>query len=66
MVRRLLGNGPALLRFHVRNELHIDWPNSPGVRVPMYEIFAEGAHRLEGFLGPLLEWPTQLADIGAV
>jgi FkbM family methyltransferase len=58
------GRGPAKLTFLTRSGLRIETPNVPGARVPVYEIFAEDCYRLEWFLGPLLDRPIQVVDIG--
>lgn len=59
-----VGRGPAELTFNMRSGMRIDCPNRPGARVPIYEIFAEDCYRFEWFLGPLLERPIQVVDIG--
>jgi FkbM family methyltransferase len=58
------GRGPAKLTFQTRSGLRIETPNVPGARVPVYEIFAEDCYRLEWLLGPLLDRPIQVVDIG--
>ena len=58
------GRGPESLTFHTRSGMQISTPNVPGARVPVYEIFAEDCYRLEWFLGPLLDRPIQVIDIG--
>ncbi len=64
MARERAGSGPETLSFHTRTGLRIDTPNRPGARVPVYEIFAEDCYRFEWFLGPLLDRPIQVIDIG--
>lgn len=59
-----IGRGPDTLHFATRAGVHIDCPNLPGARVPIYEIFAEDCYRLEWFLGDLLRRPIQVVDIG--
>ncbi|MDT4927839.1 MAG: hypothetical protein QOF92_706 [Pseudonocardiales bacterium] len=59
------GRGPAELTFRTRSGLLINTPNRPGARVPVYEIFADDSYRFEWFLGPLLQRPIQVLDIGA-
>ena len=58
------GTGPESLTFRTRSGVLITTPNVPGARVPLYEIFAEDCYRLEWFLGPLLDRPIQVVDIG--
>jgi FkbM family methyltransferase len=58
------GRGPAELTFLTRSGMRITTPNVPGARVPVYEIFAEDCYRLEWLLGPLLDRPIQVVDIG--
>ncbi len=65
MARGQFGRGPETLSFTTRTGLRIDCPNAPGARVPLYEIFAEDTYRLKWFLGPLIERPIQVVDIGA-
>lgn len=65
MARERVGHGPETLSFAARTGLRIDCPNVPGARVPIYELFAEDTYQLNWFLGPLLERPIQVIDIGA-
>jgi FkbM family methyltransferase len=58
------GRGPEELTFLTRSGMTITTPNVPGARVPVYEIFAEDCYRLQTFLGPLLDRPIQVIDIG--
>ena len=58
------GRGPETLTFRTRSGARIDTPNQPGARVPLYEIFAEDSYRLRWLLGPLLDRPIQVMDIG--
>jgi FkbM family methyltransferase len=58
------GRGPESLTFLTRSGMDISTPNVPGARVPVYEIFAEDCYRLEWLLGPLLDRPIQVVDIG--
>ncbi len=60
----MVGRGPETLTFRTRSGVRIDCPNRPGARVPVYEIFAEDCYRLESLLGPLLDRPIQVIDIG--
>jgi FkbM family methyltransferase len=64
MARAKAGRGPQTLTFRTRSGVRIDCPNRPGARVPIYEIFAEDCYRLVELLGPLLERPIQVIDIG--
>ncbi|HEX3460009.1 MAG TPA: FkbM family methyltransferase [Acidimicrobiales bacterium] len=64
MARERVGHGPETLSFAARSGLRIDCPNVPGARVPIYEIFAEDTYRLNWFLGPLMQRPIQVLDIG--
>jgi FkbM family methyltransferase len=64
MARQRIGRGPETLTFAARNGLRINCPNVPGARVPIYEVFAEDTYQLKWFLGPLLERPIQVIDIG--
>ncbi len=64
MVRGRFGTGPEALTFRTRSGLRIDTPNRPGARVPLYEIFAEDCYRLSWLLGPLLDRPIRVIDIG--
>src|SRR5581483_508672 len=64
MAREKVGRGPETLSFAIRSGMRIDCPNRPGARVPVYEIFAEDCYRLEWFLGPLLQRPIRVIDIG--
>ena len=64
MAKERFGGGPSTLSFATRGGLRIDCPNRPGARVPIYEIFAEDCYRFEWFLGPLLQRPIQVMDIG--
>ena len=64
MAREKVGRGPESLSFEIRTGMRIDCPNRPGARVPVYEIFAEDCYRLEWFLGPLLQRPINVIDIG--
>lgn len=50
------------LVFRVPGGVVVHCPNQPGARVPVYEIFAEDAYRLDGFLDGLVD-PVVL-DIG--
>jgi FkbM family methyltransferase len=59
-----IGRGPEVLTFTTRNGQRISCPNRPGARVPIYEVFAEDCYRLRWFLGPLLDAPLQVIDIG--
>lgn len=59
-----VGRGPETLKFVTRSGVRIDAPNRPGARVPVYEIFAEDCYKLRWFLGPLLQRPIQVIDIG--
>lgn len=58
------GYGPRELTFRTRSGMLINTPNRPGARVPVYEIFADDTYRLQWFLGPLLQRPIQVLDIG--
>jgi FkbM family methyltransferase len=60
-----IGRGPETLQFRTRSGVRIDCPNRRGARVPVYEIFAEDVYQLRPFLGPLLDRPIQVIDIGA-
>ena len=64
MARETVGRGPETLSFATRSGMRIDCPNRPGARVPVYEIFAEDCYHLEWFLGPLLDRPITVIDIG--
>jgi len=64
MARQTLGNGPQDLTFRTRGGVTIVCPNRRGARVPVYEIFAEDCYQLAPFLGPLLNRPVQVLDIG--
>jgi FkbM family methyltransferase len=59
-----LGHGPESLTFRTRSGACIDTPNRPGARVPVYELFAEDSYRLSWLLGPLLQRPIQVLDVG--
>ena len=59
-----VGRGPETLKFVTRSGVRIEAPNRPGARVPVYEIFAEDCYRLRWFLGPLMNRPIQVIDIG--
>lgn len=59
------GKGPDSLTFRTRDGLAISCPNVPGARVPIYEIYAEDCYDLQWFLGPLLQRPIRVLDIGA-
>lgn len=61
---RSAGVAPSLT-FVARTGERISCPNVPGARVPVYEIFAEDCYRLTWFLGPLLDQPIRVLDIGA-
>jgi FkbM family methyltransferase len=52
------------LRFRTRDGLEVICPNHAGARVPVYEVFAEDAYRLDELLMGLPERPVVL-DIGA-
>ena len=43
------GRGPAELTFELRGGGSVTIPNVPGARVPVYEVFAEDAYRLDWF-----------------
>lgn len=58
------GKGPETLTFRTRSGMHIDTPNRPGARVPVYEVFADDVYRFEWFLGPLLRRPITVIDVG--
>lgn len=58
------GKGPETLTFRTRSGMHIDTPNRPGARVPVYEVFADDTYRFEWFLGPLLRRSITAIDIG--
>ena len=63
-----LGGGrrfSSSLTFRTRTGLVISCPNVPGARVPMYEIFAEDCYHLTEFLGPAINEPLRVVDIGA-
>jgi FkbM family methyltransferase len=64
MARETVGRGPETLSFATRSGMRIDCPNRPGARVPVYEIFAEDCYRLQWFLGPMLDRPITVIDIG--
>lgn len=56
--------GPDRLHFRTDNGLEIECPNVPGARVPVYEVFAEDAYRLEELVQPL--GPSLVAlDVGS-
>lgn len=74
---RVFANWPTVLRdmaggrgraesltFVTRDGLRVSCPNVPGARVPVYEVFAENCYRLDTFLGPLLDEPLAVVDIG--
>jgi FkbM family methyltransferase len=63
MSRGRLTGSPAEIVFRV-DGLTITVPNRPGARVPVYEVFAEDAYRLDWFTGDLGYGPTAV-DIGA-
>jgi FkbM family methyltransferase len=65
MLSAQYGKGPAELTFRTRDGLQISCPNVPGARVPIYEIYAEDCYDLTWFLGPLLQRPIRVLDIGA-
>ena len=66
MAKERLGRGPDELTFRTRTGPRISVPNVPGARVPVYEVFAEDAYRLEWFLGDLLRAPDlPTVDVGA-
>jgi FkbM family methyltransferase len=52
------------LRFRTRNGLVVACPNHAGARVPVYEVFAEDAYRMDDLVAGLSERPVVL-DIGA-
>ena len=58
------GRGPETLTFRTRTGARIETPNRPGARVPVYEIFADDSYRFRWFLGPLLQRPIRVFDIG--
>jgi FkbM family methyltransferase len=69
--RVLAGLGSSLtpwrrgeLTFRTREGLTIACPNHAGARVPVYEVFAEDAYRLDDLVAGLPEQPVVL-DIGA-
>jgi FkbM family methyltransferase len=64
MARQPFGKGPQDLTFRTRDGVTIVCPNQRGARVPVYEIFAEDCYQLEPFLGPLMERPVQVLDVG--
>jgi FkbM family methyltransferase len=64
MARQPFGKGPQDLTFRTRDGVTIVCPNRPGARVPVYEVFAEDCYQLEPFLGPLMQRPVQVLDIG--
>ncbi len=64
MALETVGRGPETLTFRTRTGLTLYSPNRPGARVPVYEIFAEDAYRLAWTLGPLIERPVGVLDIG--
>lgn len=55
---------PDELTFRTRSGVTVTCPNRPGARVPVYEVFAEDCYQLRPFLGPLLDRPIQVIDIG--
>lgn len=63
LLRRLVSRGPEDLVFEIR-DLKIACPNTPGARVPVYELFAENEYQLEWFTSDLGDAPVVL-DIGA-
>jgi FkbM family methyltransferase len=64
MARQPFGKGPRELTFRTRDGVTITCPNEPGARVPVYEIFAEDCYQLAPFLGPLMNRPVQVIDVG--
>lgn len=57
--------GPDELTFVTRSGQRMSCPNRPGARVPIYEVYAEDTYQLRSFLGPLLNRPLRVLDIGA-
>ena len=62
IVGRRIRHQPAELMFRVDDDLSIVCPNLPGARVPVYEVFAEDAYRLEWFTSDLSD--PRVVDIG--
>jgi len=62
IVGRRIRHQPAELMFRVDTDLSIVCPNLPGARVPVYEVFAEDAYRLEWFTSDLDD--PRVVDIG--
>ncbi len=62
IVGRRIRHQPAELMFRVDDDLSIVCPNLPGARVPVYEVFAEDAYRLEWFTSDLDD--PRVVDIG--
>jgi FkbM family methyltransferase len=65
IARKKVADGPDVLTFHTRGGQTISIPNSPGARVPLYEVFAEDCYDLRWFLGELIDRPIHVLDIGA-
>jgi FkbM family methyltransferase len=65
IARATVAEGPEVLTFHTRTGATISIPNSPGARVPLYEVFAEDTYHLRWFLGDLIDRPIHVLDIGA-
>ena len=65
LARERVGKGPGTLTFRTREGQTISIPNAPGARVPAYEVFAEDCYDLRWFLGPLLDEPIHVLDVGA-
>lgn len=65
LARERFGKGPGTLTFRTRGGQTITIPNAPGARVPAYEVFAEDCYDLRWFLGPLLDEPIHVLDVGA-
>jgi FkbM family methyltransferase len=65
MTLERVGKGPDELTFVTRSGQRISCPNRPGARVPIYEVYAEDTYGLREFLGPMLNQPIRVIDIGA-
>jgi FkbM family methyltransferase len=65
MTLERFGKGPDELTFVTRSGQQISCPNRPGARVPIYEVYAEDTYGLQAFLGPMLNRPIRVIDIGA-
>jgi len=60
-----VGRGAEELTFVTRSGLHLNCPNVPGARLPLYEQFADDCYGVAWLLGRQPDRPLHVLDVGA-